>query len=160
MSEAVVRHEHQNARGGRDACERSGEEAYQRSDVDQRAERRRAGHASKNVHRRVARAEVLPDDAKPHDFGVSAKHEERAAENRALNHGARDGFQGIARLRSKGGGAFEADKTEQSEHETKTQAASRHAAQTELAHVPVRAVADEHERQDDDDEENRNSLDP
>ena len=85
---------------------------------------------------RLAGAQVLPDGVKAQRFGVSADRKENACDDGALDHGARNGSQRIARLGAQRGRALEPHKAEERHHQTETQAASRHAAQLQLLSDP------------------------
>ena len=70
-------------------------------------------------------SEVLADGAEAEHFGVGAKSEEGAAENRALNHGAWNRLQRIARLGPERGGALESNEAEEREDEPEAEVRCR-----------------------------------
>ena len=141
VRQAVVRHQQQDARGGGDARECSGEHADQRADINQQSKQRNAAYGCDYVHWRGARAQILAGSAEAENFGVGANGEECAADDGGLNHCTRNCFQRIARFGAQRGGAFEADEAEERQHQAEPQAAAGHAAQFQLFPIEMQAVA-------------------
>ena len=98
----------------------------------------RASDDGEDAHRGLALAEILAGDAEAEDFGVGADDEEYAAEDGALNDGARDCFERIARFGAERGRAFKSNKAEEREHQSEAQAAAGHANEVKLDEIRIR----------------------
>src|ERR1700761_7121291 len=109
MSEPVMRHEKQHTRGCGDARERASEQTDKRKHVDQQTEDRGAGNDGKDAHRGLTLTKILSGNAEAEDFSVRADDKKSTRNDGALNDGAWNRFERIARLGTERGGAFESD---------------------------------------------------
>ena len=73
--------------------------------------------AGEQVQRAGGFAELARFAAEPQHLGVRTQHEENAGEDGALQHGARNGVQRIARFAAQRGCALETHKAEHGEHQ-------------------------------------------
>src|SRR5277367_4523523 len=137
-----MRHEKQNARAGGDAGESSGEHAYESPDVDEKTENGKAAEFGENPHGGGAGGEIFTCDAQAEHLGISTEDENGSREKGALNYGARNCFERVARFSAERGGTFETDETKEGQDEAQPQAAASHAAKVELLPVEVPAVAE------------------
>ncbi len=116
-----MRHAHQHPRRRCGAGQHAGEHADERAEVDGHAERRNAGLGGQQVQGAGGVAERAGFAAKTQHLRVRAKHEEDAGEERALQHGAGNGAQRIARFAAQRGGALKPDEAEDGEHQRRAQ---------------------------------------
>jgi hypothetical protein len=77
-----------------------------------------------------------------------------------LDDGARDGLERFARFGAKGGGAFEADKTEERQDHAETQTAAGHGAEMALLGVEAQAVAEKHQSHHEKNDGDGETFDP
>ena len=118
---SVVRHAQQHARGGSGAGEYARKHADECTAVDGDPERRNPSLRGEKVQGAGGIAERRGCAAEADHLRVGAEHEEDAGEQRALQHGAGNRLERLARLATQRGGAFKAGKTEDGEHECRSQ---------------------------------------
>src|ERR1700760_4201466 len=94
-------------------------------------------------------AELVGLAAESQHLRVGTEDEEDSSEDGALNDGARDGTQGIARFAAEGGSAFKSDEAEHGENERGSEIEERDAREPELIDVEMNAVADHHDGEND-----------
>src|ERR1019366_8722501 len=79
---------------------------------------------------------------------VRAKHKENSGKDCALNNGARNSAQWIARFAAERSGAFKADEAEHGEYQRGTERRKSDTAQPELVHVEMKSEMDRHHCKD------------
>jgi len=153
-------HQQEHAAGGGHAPQDAGEDADERADVDERAEDGDADLLGQEAHGRGAVAETLGGGVEAEDLGVSADDEKDAREHGALNESAGDVAEGFAGLGTEAGGALEADEAKEGEDDAQADLREGDALELPLGEVEVEAVLPQNHEYDDEDEGDRDGLDP
>ncbi len=153
-------HAHQHARRRGGAGQNAGKHADQCAEVNGHAERSDAGSLSQVVQRACGFAQLSRFAAKTKHFRVRAQHEKNASENRALQHGARNGVERIARFATQRGCAFKTNEAEHRKHKRRSERGERGALQVELVHVDMHAESDRHKGKHKDNQADGTDFDP
>ena len=99
-SKLAARHAHQHARGRSGAGKDAGDHADERAEVDGGSKRGDPRLVGKVMHGAGGLAQLRGFAAKAQHFRVRAQHEENPGQDCALQHGARNRAQRVARLAS------------------------------------------------------------
>ena len=116
------------------------------------------GQHRQRIQRRVELVERLGIAADTQDFHIGHKHEEGAGQDKTDHDGAGYRLQRILCFIAESGGAFEADETEDRDHNAEANARPRQLGDIELRRVDCEVVLGEHKGGQDQDQGHRDAF--